>query len=71
MSEEKTIHYKQYSIGITPHDERCSHYAYVIRDDQGREIKHVRMGGDTQDVAQANAQKMIDFEIDYQREKQA
>jgi len=69
MTQEKTVQYKQYTIGITPHDERCSNYAFVIRDSQGKEIKHVRMGGDTEDVAMENAQKMIDFELAYEQEK--
>jgi len=65
MTQEKSTQYKQYSIIVKPHDEQCSHYAYVIRDSRGKEIKQVRMGGDTEEVALENARKMIDFEIDY------
>ncbi len=65
MTQEKSTEYKQHSIIVTPHDEHCSHYAYVIKDSRGNEIKQVRMGGDTEEVALENAKKMIDFEIDY------
>lgn len=67
MTQEKSVDYKQHKIIVTPHDEKCSQYAYVIRDGQGNEIKNVRMGGDTEEVAVENAKKMIDFELDYEK----
>lgn len=65
MTQEKSFDYKQHKIIVTPHDEKCSRYAYEIRDGQGKEMKKVRMGGDTEKVAVENAQKMIDFELAY------
>lgn len=60
MSQDVT--YKGHTIRIEPHQDQCSEYAYVILDAQGNEIKHVTMGGDTQDRAVSNAKEMIDFE---------
>ena len=65
MTKEKSIHYKEHVINVKPLDELCSSYSYVIKDDKGNEIKQVRMGGDTEEVAIENAKKMIDFEFDY------
>ena len=65
MTKEKSILYKEHIINVKPLDEQCSNYAYVIKDDKGNEIKQVRMGGDTEEVAIENAKKMIDFEFDY------
>ncbi len=67
MTKEKSVEYKQHKIIVTPHDEKCSHYAYVIRDGQGNEVKKVNMGGDTEEVAVENAKKMIDFERDFEK----
>lgn len=69
MPQERTSQYKQYTITISPHDERCSNYAFVISDKAGTEIKHVRMGGETEATALENAKQMIDFEIEYSRER--
>lgn len=67
MAQEKSVDYKQHKIIVTPHDEKCSHYAYVIKDEQGNEVKKVNMGGDSQEVAVENAKKMIDFESEYEK----
>ncbi|MFP3982595.1 MAG: hypothetical protein ACLFV2_02760 [Desulfurivibrionaceae bacterium] len=68
MPQGKKVEYKQYSVEITPLDKFCSNYSYVIRDSEGKEIKHVQMGGDTEDKAVENALKMIDFEIELAKE---
>jgi hypothetical protein len=65
MTKEKSIHYKEHVITVKPLDELCSSYSYVIKDNEGNEIKQVRMGGDTEEVAVENAKKMINFEFDY------
>lgn len=67
MTQEKSFDYKQHKIIVAPHDEKCSHYAYEIRDGDGNELKKVKMGGDTEEVAVKNAQKMIDFELAYEK----
>ena len=64
MSQE--VQYKDHTIKIQPHQDQCSEYAYVIVDPQGKEIKHVTKGGDTEDRALANAKEMIDFELKLQ-----
>lgn len=69
MSKGKTEQYKEHTIEITPFDKLCSNYSYVIRDSEGKEIKHVEMGGDSEDVALENAKKMIDFEKELARQK--
>jgi hypothetical protein len=66
MSED--ISYKGHTIRVTPHQDQCSEYAYVIVDSEGNEIKHVTKGGDTREKAVANAQEMIDFEEKLQQE---
>lgn len=64
----KDFSYQNYTIRIQAHQDQCSEYAYVIVDPEGNEIKHVTKGGDTQDRALANAQEMIDFELNLAQE---
>ena len=63
------VSYKNYTIRIEPYDEHCSRYSYVIVDPEGREVKHVQAGGDSEEKAAENAQKMIDFEYAYSEDQ--
>jgi len=63
------VSYKNYTIRIEPYDKHCSRYCFVVIDPEGREVKHVQAGGDTEAMAQENAEKMIDFEYAYSEER--
>ena len=65
---DQNINYKNHTIRIQPHHDRCSEYAFTIIDPEGNEIKHVYTGGDTQETALSRAQEMIDMELHLQKE---
>ncbi|MDZ7759910.1 MAG: hypothetical protein U5L00_06590 [Desulfovermiculus sp.] len=60
MSKEVT--YKNHTIRIDNHPDVGSTFSFVIIDSEGKEIKHVPRGGDTEESAIQTAQEMIDFE---------
>jgi hypothetical protein len=60
MSKEVT--YKNHTIRLEPHPDVGSAFSVVIIDSEGKEIKHIPRGGDTEESAIQTAQEMIDFE---------
>ncbi len=66
---QEDVPYKNYTIRVYLHQDRCSDYSYVIIDPDGNEIKHVTGGGNTKDKAIANAEEMIDMELKIQQEQ--
>jgi hypothetical protein len=66
MSKEVT--YKNHTIRIEPHQDLGSAFSFVIIDPNGKEIKHVSRGGDSEESAIETAQQMIDFEYDYSQQ---
>jgi hypothetical protein len=65
---KKTIEYKGHTIKLTPHEDRCSLFAVTITDKKGKEVKHSNRAGKNEDIALENAKKMIDFEIEYEKQ---
>ena len=64
----KEVSYKNHTIHIDPHPDVGSAYSFVIIDSEGKEIKHVQRGGDSEESAIETAQQMIDFEYDLNKE---
>jgi hypothetical protein len=68
-NSKKTIKYKDHTIKITPHEDRCSLFAMTILNGEGKEVKHSNRAGKNEDIALENAKKMIDFDIEYEKQE--
>jgi hypothetical protein len=66
---KKIIKYKGHTIKITPHEDRCSLFAMTILNGGGKEVKHSSRAGKNEDIAFENARKMIDFDIEYEKQE--
>jgi len=66
---KKIIEYKDHTIKLTPHEDRCSLFAMTILNKEGKEVKHSSRAGKNEDIALENARKMIDFDIEYEKQE--
>jgi hypothetical protein len=66
---EKIIGYRGHTIKLTPHEDRCSLFAMTILNGEGKEVKHSSRAGKNEDIAFENAKKMIDFDIEYEKQE--
>lgn len=66
---KKVIEYRGHTIKLTPHEDRCSLLAMTILNREGKEVKHSDRAGKNEDIAFENARKMIDFDIEYEKQE--
>ncbi|MFP4072251.1 MAG: hypothetical protein ACLFTB_09385 [Desulfovibrionales bacterium] len=70
MSTEKQVRsYRGYTITIAPYEDRCSRFSVAVSDPQGREFKHQRQAGKTEERAFAYGERIIDWEIGFAEQK--
>jgi hypothetical protein len=65
---EKVVEYKDHTIKLTRHEDRCSLFAVTILDREGKEVKQSSRAGKNEKTALENARKMIDFDIEYEKQ---
>jgi hypothetical protein len=65
---EKVVEYKEHTIKLTRHEDRCSLFAVTILDREGKKVKQSNRAGKNEDIAFENAKKMIDFDIEYKKQ---
>jgi len=68
-NSKKIIKYKDHTIKIIPQKDRCSLFAITILNKEGKEVKHSNRAGKNEDIAFENAKKMIDFDIEYEKQE--
>ena len=66
---KKVIKYKDHTIEVMPQEARCSLFAVTIFNKEGREVKHSSRAGKNETIAFENAKKMIDFDIEYEKQE--
>ncbi len=68
---KKVMEYKGHTIKLTPHQDRhsCSIFAMDIVNREGKVVKYTKAAGKNEEVAFKNAKKMIDFELEYEKQE--
>ncbi len=68
-NSKKVINYRDHTIEVTPQEDRCSLFAVTIFNKEGKEIKYSSRAGKNETIAFENAKKMIDFDIEYEKQE--
>jgi len=68
-NSKKVINYRDHTVEVTPQEDRCSLFAVTIFNKEGKEIKYSSRAGKNETIAFENAKKMIDFDIEYEKQE--